>query len=623
MNAVGEGTAAVYGYTSSKTYVKVLEGVYVYDETTERYLFTANKTYDAEVKQVGDINLAEVKAFSFKLGVADNNSVVYWYAMTTQDGGDASFERVYRGEDGATLILVNGYATYTDENGTVMGVYSVSKSGIVTLSTSDGNSLYFLFDEDAETFEKISALHGTVYELLADGTATTKNSLALDGKGGAVYTVKSGAAVSTYEGAYEQTSETTMGGYYLFQFKSDELSFTFIFAQDPVSSNVYFARYNETVNGTYSSDVASLTLDGFSYMAVYQVNGRAYYGYYSLVQDDVVRLETSAGYVYFDLKSDRTFTVRDNLYGVYFLIDNQYMADNVLLGFDGYRNLTLFTFDENQELVESGTGSYAQTEDGNVTLEYERNNEAGILVGVPEVIQISSNYYLAFYVIHNEVVTSYVNERDLSVLRLDNHGGAMRFTSTGSVEYGSYVLIAEDLLYYVNLDGTNACIYRFDREKGNATPSNYTERAYYTSDLEALLFSSYGFMIMDGVTRYYYTVDAKGNVTIYRQDPSDVNANDYGFVEENFGFFEDTKIIDGKTYFASDGYRITFQRAGSAEEQAKFPVPVENQDDRHPLEALTFAPTGAKEFNVSGQVFLDGKNWSCDVVRTVDKDGTV
>ncbi|UKI12784.1 MAG: hypothetical protein L6V84_00075 [Oscillospiraceae bacterium] len=36
-----------------------------------------------------------------------------------------------------------------------------------------------------------------------------------------------------------------------------------------------------------------------------------------------------------------------------------------------------------------------------------------------------------------------------------------------------------------------------------------------------------------------------------------------------------------------------------------------------PIEKLTFAPSGSDEFSVSGTVVINGKNYSCNVVRKV------
>ena len=197
-------------------------------------------------------------------------------------------------------------------------------------------------------------------------------------------------------------------------------------------------------------------------------------------------------------------------------------------------------------------------------------------------------------------------------------GNATKYTEKGKKEVGSYTLITDELLYYVNSEGTDACIYHYDTEAGSATPIKFTPTAYYTKDLESLVFSQYGFAIFNGETRYYYNIDENNEVTIYRQAKTGETANAYGFKEEDFGKFADTTTYGGKTYYKNNGYDLTFTRGEEGEKVNNYPVLVNEGEESHlyALEDLIFTPSGGTEFNVNGTVKINGVAYKCYVVRT-------
>ena len=80
------------------------------------------------------------------------------------------------------------------------------------------------------------------------------------------------------------------------------------------------------------------------------------------------------------------------------------------------------------------------------------------------------------------------------------------------------MLITDDMLYYVNNASTDASIYLYDLDNGTVTPAKFTAFGYYTSDLESLLFTKYGFAIFNGTTRYYYNV-VDGVCFLFRRKP--------------------------------------------------------------------------------------------------------
>lgn len=232
---------------------------------------------------------------------------------------------------------------------------------------------------------------------------------------------------------------------------------------------------------------------------------------------------------------------------------------------------------------------------------------------------------MVFVVSHKEVARIYVNETDFSVLVLDENGGAVRYNKMGEREVGEYIIITNNMLYYASTQVEDACIYIYDNEKGVATPFNFPERGYYTSDLGASLqFTKYGFAVFNGTTRYYYNVE-NDEVVIYRRanaGETGVVTNEYGFVEEQFGTFAETVEYNDVTYIRNNGFAVLFGREEATKE--KYPVPLEKEgeeDYKKPLEDLTFTPNGLTSFNVSGKVKIDGKEFDCTVTR--EENGTM
>ena len=128
--------------------------------------------------------------------------------------------------------------------------------------------------------------------------------------------------------------------------------------------------------------------------------------------------------------------------------------------------------------------------------------------------------------------------------------------------------------------------------------------------------------MFNGETRYYYNI-VNNNVIIYHRDAENEEANEYGFLEESFGTFGTQVEWNDKTYYANNGFTITFSRdAATAEE---YPIPYsENEDGElisEPLESLTFTPTGAEEFTVSGTVIIADNEFDCYVSRVLGEDG--
>ena len=95
-------------------------------------------------------------------------------------------------------------------------------------------------------------------------------------------------------------------------------------------------------------------------------------------------------------------------------------------------------------------------------------------------VKSGTNYLNALHTLHDEVVHAYVNEEDWSVLRIHNDGTATKHLMNGQIENGTYSLVTESLLYYVNENGTEAFIYLYATERERLphapTPQSDTSR---------------------------------------------------------------------------------------------------------------------------------------------------
>ena len=636
VNDGAEGKATLYGRTKQSEYVKISEGSVVFNQETNTYMYTAERYFDVEEELVTEpYDLQTVVSFVFNTAVLQtskgNVGVTYWYSVTTKgiDGSDNTTTKLptatYTSGD-ASIFLVGGFIVYNSTDGSFTAVYTVS-GNILTVSTSQG-TMYLELDEENNTFIVLQHAPYTAKEIIQGNKYTSNQTLAFDGKGGAVYTVKDGETETVYEGTVEKSSEfTAVDGSDIWVFTSSDEALTFKFIRLYASNNNLFSRYNETYNGDYRAENGSrLKLDGFSYMAEYfnSDDGTTVKSSYFISESNVVCMIIDNAYRYFDIKDNKQFTARGAEYGTYILMDNQ-NATGVYVELDGYGKLSVFTIgNDSEKNYIDDNGTY--TSDGyEFTLVYQDGSENTTIVGKRGVIQISSSYYNVFVVSHKEVARIYVNETDFSVLVLDENGGAVRYNKMGEREVGEYIIITDNMLYYASTQVEDACIYIYDNEKGVATPFNFPERGYYTSDLGASLqFTKYGFAVFNGATRYYYNV-VNDIVVIYRRanaGETGVVTNEYGFVEEQFGTFAETVEYNDVTYIRNNGFAVLFGRDEATKE--KYPVPLEKEGEENykkPLEDLTFTPNGLTSFNVSGKVKIDGKEFDCTVTR--EENGTM
>lgn len=623
-----EGKVSVYGRTEQGTYARVAVGTV--EEAEGKYIYTREKIVDDDTVILPDpIDARKIESCIFGVGVYSGSSssynVSFFFSAKIDDSEEVYADCYTNEEDGDefTLYLVGGLAVLYSDVTYSVGTYATQESG-ETVLLFNGLRMVVDLDEDNGTFTFRTGIYGTATGVNEDGTANEEEEIKLDGKGGATLTVGPEEEAVTTEGKVVELEETTAFGSTIYQFEANEGDMQFKFVVFTVSSTSYFSRYNENYHGTYTSENGELILDGYGYTASYSVDeGDPILGMYFVPEENVVCLAVSGGYIYFDLKAGNTFTVRRSEAGAYIILDNWSMRDD-LLRLDGYGNFTLYSVSEEGEETEKASGTYELDENGSCVLTFTEGVHEGVLEGTLGILTSGTQRIRAFIVAYSEVISVFVNDADWTVIVTDSIGNAVRYNKLGAPERGQYVIITENLFYFANEEGTDACIYRYDTEKNTVTPISFVPKGYYTENLESMLFSQYGFMTFNGETRYYYNVDADGSVTIYHQDPENAQANDYGFVAQDFGKFDIVKQFEGKTYYINDGYALNFDR--KTESKGDYPLPFArdeegNISERYPLERLTFTPGGSLEFSSTGIVVINGQNYSCTVTRHVLESG--
>lgn len=655
------GKASLYGYTADKTYVKLSSGRYVTSGTQYTYnveeFFVNNVTIETETDEEGNltnyvyyltdettgekkvwmkplINIINVKTAVFAVDTENTKySVSYWYSYTENEGEPVITTERFTSESGETLVRIGGFAQLTSGDAVVIGVLEANSNGYYKFTVND-NSIYLELNEESGTFIVLMHEPMTVSEKTPDGVADSSYKLTLDGKGGAVYTVTEGEGEQkttvTYIGTASESGSKTAFGVTIYRFREtgkDGITFDYILLSS--SSANYFSRENVAFKGEYTCGDTTLTLDGFFYQASYvDEKGNATTGLYYTVEDGGICVFTGNAYVYFDIKGTE-FTKRGDEFGSYLILNNQ-TNGGLLATFDGYGKLVVSVTAKNQE------GEYETNVvdddvdyviDGDVcTFTYNDKYGSVTLVGKFGIYTSGSKNYRAFFVLNEETVINLVNANDWSVLSLDGYGNAVKYSATGIAETGTYMLITDNLLYYVNEANTDASIYNYNLAQGVATPVKFTAFGYYTSDLESLNFTKYGFAIFNGTKRYYYNV-VDGICYIYYQEYDEnglipQKTNKYGFIEEVFGEFTDVKQYDGKTYYKDEGVALTFTRPTETADNYKIQLTVDGETQYLNFGKITFMPSGGEEFSTTCQLQIGDQFYTAYIYRDVTETDT-
>lgn len=633
-------TAFVYGYNSKKEFHKIAYGTLTYNESTGTYTFTVTETFTlpegTEPVFTTPIDFSQIKSCVMMFDKATSKYKVNFWFSYTGELGTTELSKVYTGNNGEKLTIVGGFAIYAANGETKFGTYT-SKEGNVLSSAAftDGTTLYFEVNTENGSFEAYKNATVIYYPVGKDGNIQRDRGIIIDYKGNLKYSIVvtegETSKVVDYTGKLINSGETSLTGFPVYIFESDEkdeatgkatVSFKFI-ERSSASANYIFI-YDEEYDGNFTAANKKngvLMLDGFGFVATYtDSEGNNFIGMYQKSGNNVTLMNSNDGKTYNFYIDGTTCALRGDEYGKTFVMMDNQVFGGLYATLDGIGGAKIFRIKQvddkaTQDFVDENA-TYVLNGDY-ITLLYKDGSKEHTVNAKMGAVKSGTNYLNALHTLHDEVVHAYVNEDDWSVLRIHNDGTATKHLMNGQIETGTYSLVTESLLYYVNDSGSEAYIYVYDTAKGTATPRSYTAIGYFTKDLGSLLFSEYGFAIFNNNTRYYYTVE-NGKVTLYHLDETAANRNKYGYVEEDFGELSDVKSYNGETYYKNDGFAITFVRDEATKND--YPVLVE-KDVYKALETLKFAPSGSDNFSVTGQVTLNGKNTPCYVVRTVDEDG--
>ena len=673
------GYASVYGYTASKTYEKVLTGKYteqedgVIVETNSYKIALYSLTDIVAVDPMPEVSTAlfdystiESLVFALDPKASTDYNISYWFNVTFNDGTQPkTMDTTMNGDDGDTLQLigslthtvksgtltVSGMAIYTSGGSVVIGPFTQTFTASASSATTEeieaefaactavsmtmtvgSSALYFEIDNVNGTYLRLSHAPMNFYRYKVDGSADQNEYIYLNGKGRAEYTVVTveevdGKEVKSTEvvvGKVTETGKSSKFGSLVYTFTPDEEGENgFAFIQLYTSQYAFFSKYEysdtDYQGKEYVGEAGLLVLDGFGYAATYtDRDGNVVNGRY-LLSGSVVTLTTSAGYEYFDVKDDGSFTMKGDEYpgseqGGYIIFDNQRIIGRYVY-FDGYGVAKIFEYDSTgNDRVYVDENAVYTVENGLITVKFNDNGVASEYVGKTSTFTYSQSVYATFVINKGDsVVKAYIENSDWTVLILDDVGKAVRYKDLGAKETGTYKLITETLLYYLNDSNTDACLYNFDPATGKLKLCESLSYSYYTEDLNTLIFTKYGFVVKNGVNSFYYTTDANKNVTVYKYDDTAENKNAYGFVTIDFGKFNETVTFEESVYYIDNkGYKVTFVR--TEESASKYPYDGKN------ITNVKFTPVGGDTYTVEADITLGENEVSGYVVK--NEDGT-
>ena len=605
-----EGKANVYGFTPDRTFELVLEGTYVFDEDTNLYVFTTTNVHNKKVL-TSPVDIKKYKSFIFAVDSSITQySINYWYESTTDDG-TTNYLVEYRNTDNSKLLLVNGVAILSKDGYVVTGTYSI-RNGLIVISNQNG-SVYVELNILNNTFIVLDHAPYNAYVVLNDGSYSTKEHMEFDGRGNATYvytTVEDDVDVlHEINGTIVKTSDTNRNGNEIYEFRSSEKTIRYLLIHKNEGSFVY--PYNVNYNGSYAGE-GILFLDGYlDYVSYTNTDGDELIGSYVIEDNNLIKADFDGVIRYFDLSS-RSFTIKGIEYGSYVVVDNQGTND-LYLDLDGYGKGILYTLSGETKTIIDSSATYTKEND-KYLVSYKESAVDYTLIGYTGTYKNNGTVEDAFLVENIDSIHTYINNKDWSILKLDSKGYAIRVDNKGIKDEGIYTIITDNLLYYENNDGTYANIYKYNNTNNTITESKYVPRGYYTKELKSLLFTQYGFAVFNFNTKYYYNITDDG-VIIYRQDVDNPNANKYGYVEENFGAFDNEKEYKGDIYYQNDGFAINFTR--KEETKDLYPVLISSTTgERAPIEKLSFSPTGNDIFKSQGTVDVGPfQGMPCTVVR--------
>lgn len=637
LNDEQSGKASLYfAGADGKTYTKIADGTYTLNNDGDSGVFVKTNYYAVEGDVQPSLDMSAIDSFVFNTGVKTTQLGSYEviYRLSSEFSGvETKYGKEYTSDNGEKLVLVSGFAVYSEGNETSAGKYSTS-SGLTTV-TFASSKIYLKLDEETGKFVKLAFAPYSAYEWTYDGKQNSNCLLYFDGTAdGAIYVVAtSNTEFTELKGTYKETGKTEFGSI-IYTFTGEDGT-TFEYIRMNNSSSYFFAKRNAGYAVEYEKDGSLLELDGFSYSA--RLNTEEVpnvTGFYYFVKENTICWYTSVGGStyrrYIDINSDGTFKVRGMEYGDWLLSDNRYESGRII-HLDGYGTATVKDGVGADATVIDENAKYTQ-EDGVLTLTFKEGNQKITLQGK----LMSSSYAQYFVILHEETAYTFVNTNDYSVLILDEVGNAVKYDTHGVKTTGSYILVSDGLLFYQSSKSGERILFSYDVSnsgKATATPISTEEKYYFTSSLEALIFTRYGYIEYQNAELCFYTIDNDRDITIYRKhaEGSTLTANEYGFEAYNFGPFESQKQYEGKTYYEAPGRTLEFKRGETGEDVNNYPLPLKLNDDLEndesgkflPIKSLKFNPVGSALFTVNGTVKIGNKDLSCQVIRRKNAEGVV
>lgn len=406
---------------------------------------------------------------------------------------------------------------------------------------------------------------GRLTEVGEDGTIKSDNSIQITADNKFTYVVGKNKTVGTWTLQEINVFGVLPITVYTFT-PDDENAESFRFTLRTTSDGVYFLIAGE--NNSYTAkDGSTFVLDGLTHVGQYTDKDGAQYENYYWTAENILD-NTKPAYLmyvnnvmrYFDVDGNE-FTLRgtegntNNDENTYEAVKNgSYSLEKIKFTLDGYGNVVA--------AIEGATKDDEQTVQGTYTLD---NGLCTIVLEGGKTYKGHLSYYSvlengkvkrvpAFYVEIEGYSGNYLNRSDLSVLVLDAIGGAVKYGSYGSRESGSYVIIDNGLIYYMNANGTSAAIYSIE---GNTVEIESTPATYYADDLSGAMFNANGNLIVGRNSAVLYVFDSENSkFTVY--DRADSDTNEFGFTSTEYTVSEGSFVYGGKTYHYFDGRQLKF-----------------------------------------------------------------
>ena len=628
LNDNGVGDAGFYGFpeeSNDRIYVRIMHGEF--SETENGVYELTNLQTDLVTEKYGILNIYDYKSMTFACESYSGYNVYYLISAVNKENEEkGGLSATYvSGDDKLVLSDAGFFVAFMDDK-SYHGTFEKDGVYVTAMATDLGVVTNFYFKLDGDSFTQLYTVPYNIYVIDEQWNGYDENTyIALDGSEfGASYYVN---GVKLYDGTMEKTGETSPfdSSVPVYIFTSDDYAFSFSFIRVYFGMTNLYSPYDEDLNGSFYSDQAQLELDGYGYRAEFtDEDGTVYGGRYFVYEENVIVLEYGNGTFYFDVDGI-DFTKRGTEYGTYAFTDNHSLS-GVMVTLDGYGKATVFMpdGDEGNKTYIDENATYEIDEDGFITVKYSTEGGSVEYVGKFGILKytVSGEKYGEIATIYEEVVMSYVDDDDWTILTLEDNGSATLYDSKGNVQKGTYVLITDDLLYFEDIaDVENGYLFNYSVAQGSISPVRNSSHGYYTKDLESLIFSKAGFAIFNNEETYYYTVD-NDEITLYKKDASDPAASKYGFVEVDFGRFESQMEYNGKIYNANNGYSIAFMRKESDKnEEGKFIYLLPTINGKEELTELSFAPTGERTFEgVEGTAKIGDTDYTCYVYRQEDEE---